>query len=279
MSSVARYLGLQSPKSNLFFWQHITFQVTEVDKNYKPTQKNTSRNTNLYTTVFSASPNTKLLFKVRNECSVPTRLLLGIKAHNHSFYKTITLENNSYYDLVCMEEDCSLEIMHIGLDGQQHYQEHNKYIFHVQGLQSQTTPIWHNDIPTYHRNEKKLFWGVIDFFLSEYDQDGNLMDESSLYLPGDLKESVEIQTENMVNVAVRNNCFVRVRLVLKKTDKSDQIDTYQTCTLQPRETYNYFMIDEDTTVQVMHISTEDGKYTKFEQSDLLIDFLTLHDVK
>jgi len=282
MSSVARYLGLQSPKSKLYVWKNITFQLTEVDENYKPTQKIVpDDNKNRYKRILFASPDTKLSFKVRNDCSVPTRILLAIKSHDHIFYKTIILKNNSYYDLVCMQEDCSLEIMHIGLDSDEYCQEDDKFIFQVTGLPPTATAIWHNDTPIYYPNKKKLSWGVIDFFLSEYDQNGNQIHESSLYLPENLKKSVKILTKNVVHVTVTNNCFVRVRLVLKKTDIRTQVSTYRTNIYQPRETRDYFIIDKDTTVQVMHISIEDGIYSRYEQSDLLIDFerLDFFDMK
>ena len=126
---------LRNPECNFYFWHYITFQVTEFDRNDIPTQKITPSNVRLYTSKLIASPHTKLGIKVRNESSVPATIMLRIQAGNHTSYKTITLENNAYKNLVYVSADCSMKITHILPDDHQpNHQHSDDFWFHVIGI-------------------------------------------------------------------------------------------------------------------------------------------------
>jgi len=132
--SLARYFGLESPQSEFFFWNYITFQVTELDQNNKPTQKTTAFHGNIHTFTLHARQGTKLLFKVRNNAPVPSSLFLRIRAQNRTDHKTITLEKKLYKELVCISCDCYMEIVQMGLSAEIECREYDKFLFQVIGM-------------------------------------------------------------------------------------------------------------------------------------------------
>ena len=128
---------LRNPECNLYFWHYITLQVTEFDRNDIPTQKITPSNVRLYTSKLIASPHTKLGIKVRNESAVPATIMLTIQAGNHTSYKTLTLDNNAYKNLVYVSADCSMKITHILPDD---HQQGDDFWFHVIGIDQPSIP-------------------------------------------------------------------------------------------------------------------------------------------
>ena len=282
MFPLSRCLGLYSQKSNTFYWKDIVFHVTQFGQNDKQTRISGSTQGCMYTTTLNASQGTTLRFKVRNGCFEAARILLRIQSRNRTIYKTIMLNNNSYKELACISCDCSMEIMHIGLDDEIHDQELDSFFFHVIGIDHFPVCLSNvhcNNMQIYHPNKKPLSWGVIDFCLAEYDQNGKQHYQSDQYISRDLKTSVNVLTNNAVAVAAINNCAIKFRIVLKKTEIFDQTTTYQTKILQPDECRDLFKIRMDTNVQVMHISTQDGVFTKHEQPDLLFNFTGLETSK
>jgi len=131
---------LRNPQCNLYFWQHITFQVTEFDRNDIPTQKITHSNACLYTTTLNASRHTKLGIKIRNHSLLPATIMLRIQSGNHTSYKTITLDNGAYKNLVYISADCSIEISHVDPPGQHNQnQTFDNFLFHVIGIDQPPT--------------------------------------------------------------------------------------------------------------------------------------------
>jgi len=81
--------------------------------------------------------------------------MLRIQSGNHISYKTITLENDAYKNLVYVSADCSMKITHIVPDDQQvHYQQSDDFWYYVIGIDQPS--ILCSDVQKNHPNENTL---------------------------------------------------------------------------------------------------------------------------
>ena len=118
-----------------FFWKDITVQVAQFDRYDNPTPQTPRSHTSLYTTTIIAPPQNTLQIKVQNNSSQPARLSIRIQGKNHTDYKTIILEKNSFQYQMVIAGDCFIELMHVDrYDLPNKTQTFDNFLFHVMGI-------------------------------------------------------------------------------------------------------------------------------------------------